>query len=229
MRKIKLPKQDFILSLYEKKTPLRIEFICSGLKNSDLPPSSAPEFALVGRSNVGKSSLLNYLAGQKQLARVSNTPGRTQTINLFSAEKGEFFLVDLPGYGYAESSHAMQAHWETAMQKFFEGREGLFAIFILIDIRRDVQPEDENLSRWFQGLGLKVIAIQTKCDKVHKSKWHEIRTIHAKKLALHPSQIITVSADKKIGLPEILKTISGLLDALDKELEDLENELETSK
>ena len=224
MREIKLPKQDFILSLSEKKTPLRVEFVCSGLKNEDLPASSAPEFALVGRSNVGKSSLLNYLAGQKQLARVSNTPGRTQTINLFSAEKGEFFLVDLPGYGYAESSHATQAHWEKGMQAFFEGREGLFAIFILIDIRRDVQPEDESLSRWLKNLGLKVIAIQTKCDKIHKSKWHEIRELHAKKLALHPSQIVTTSSDKKIGLSEVLKMMSGMLDSLDKELEDLEND-----
>jgi GTP-binding protein len=229
MRKIKLPKQDFILSLDEKKTPLRVEFICSGLKNSDLPPSTAPEFALVGRSNVGKSSFLNYIAGQKQLARVSNTPGRTQTINIFSAEKGEFFLVDLPGYGYAETSHATQAHWETGLQKFFEDRKGLFAIFILIDIRRDIQPEDEHLSRWFQSIGLKVIAIQTKCDKVHKSKWQEKREIQSRKLALHPSQIITTSSDKKIGFPEILKTMSGLLDSLDKEIEDLNNEPEITR
>ncbi|MGY3804283.1 ribosome biogenesis GTP-binding protein YihA/YsxC [Pigmentibacter ruber] len=225
MREIKLPNQDFILSLSEKKTPLRIEFICSGLKNSDLPPSSAPEFALVGRSNVGKSSLINFVGGQKQLARVSNTPGRTQTINLFSAEKGAFFLVDLPGYGYAESALTTQAHWEKEMQNFFEERTGLFAIFILIDIRREIQPEDENLSRWFQKLGLKVICIQTKCDKVHKSKWHQLREIHAKKLALHSSQVITTSSDKKLGLNEIFRNISGMLDALEKDLEDEENDI----
>ncbi len=220
MREIKLPNQDFILSLSEKKTPLRVEFKCSGLKNSDLPTSTAPEFALVGRSNVGKSSLINFLAGQKQLARVSNTPGRTQTINLFAAENSAFFLVDLPGYGYAESSHATQAHWEKEMQKFFEERTGLFAIFILIDIRREIQREDESLSRWFQQLGLKVICIQTKCDKIHKSKWQQLREIHAKKLALHPSQVITTSADKKLGLNEIFRNMAGLLDALDKDLED---------
>ncbi len=220
MREIKLPNQDFILSLSEKKTPLRVEFKCSGLKNSDLPHSTAPEFALVGRSNVGKSSLINFLAGQKQLARVSNTPGRTQTINLFAAENGAFFLVDLPGYGYAESSHATQAHWEKEMQNFFEERTGLFAIFILIDIRREIQREDESLSRWFQQLGLKVICIQTKCDKIHKSKWQQLREIHAKKLALHPSQVITTSADKKMGLNEIFRNMAGLLDALDKDLEE---------
>jgi len=113
------------------------------------------------------------------------------------------------------------------MQAFFEEREGLFSILILIDIRRDVQPEDESLSRWLQSLGLRVIAIQTKCDKVHKSKWHEIKALHAKKLALHPSQIITTSSDKKIGLPDLLKIMSGMLDSLDKELEDLENAPET--
>lgn len=157
---------------------------------------------------------------QKQLARFSNTPGRTQTINLFAAENSAFFLVDLPGYGYAESSHATQAHWEKEMQKFFEERTGLFAIFILIDIRREIQREDESLSRWFQQLGLKVICIQTKCDKIHKSKWQQLREIHAKKLALHPSQVITTSADKKLGLNEIFRNMAGLLDALDKDLED---------
>lgn len=95
---------------------------------------------------------------------------------------------------------------------------------MLVDIRRDIHPEDEALSRWFQHLGLKVIAIQTKCDKVHKSKWHEIRQAHANKLALHPSQIITTSSDKKIGLSELLQMLAGLLDTLDKEIEDLENE-----
>ncbi|BBH52904.1 ribosome biogenesis GTP-binding protein YihA/YsxC [Fluviispira sanaruensis] len=223
MREIKLPTQNFIQYLSEKKTPLHVEFVSSGMINSDLPPSTVPEFALVGRSNVGKSSLLNYLAGQKQLARVSNTPGRTQTINLFSAEKGEFLLVDLPGYGYAESSLSTRAHWQKAMQEYFEKREGLFAVFILVDIRRDIQPEDEALSRWFQQLGLKVIALQTKCDKLHKSKWNAIRIQHAKKLALSPSQVLTVSSDKKIGLPDILRSLAGMLDSLDKETEDLEN------
>lgn len=229
MFRIKIPNQDFITSLFERKDSLKVEFVCSGLKNSDLPESEAPEFAFVGRSNVGKSSLINYLAGQKKLARVSNTPGRTQTINLFSVENGNFYFVDLPGYGYAESSHATQAHWATGMQRFFEERKGLSTIFFLIDIRREVQPEDESLSLWFQSLGLKVIAIQTKCDKVHKSKWNEIRNNHAKKLALHPSQIISSSSEKKIGLSDLLKIISGILDSLEVENEEIENAPKNSR
>jgi len=222
MSMIQTPNADFIWKLSEKTTPLRIEFVCSGLKNSDLPASTAPEIALVGRSNVGKSSLLNFLAGHNQLARVSHTPGRTQTINLFSAEKDAFFIVDLPGYGYAETPHKTRDHWEQSMRYFFEERPGLFAIFMLVDIRRDVQKEDEMLSRWLQNLGLKVIAIQTKCDKIHKSKWQGIRLTHAKNLALHPSQVITTSSDKKIGLTEIFQTVSGLLDSYDKEIKEQE-------
>ena len=215
MSTISIPSQDFIEQLKKKTLPLHMEYLSSGIKISDLPPSTIPEFALVGRSNVGKSSLLNYLAGQKNLARVSNTPGRTQMINLFKAEKGEFIIADLPGYGYAESPQYTRAHWQDSMQDYFENREGLFCVFILMDMRRDIEKEDENLSRWLQSIGLKVIGVQTKCDKVHKSKWMEARKKQAIGLALTAEQMVTTSVDKKIGLQDLIRMMAGHLDGME--------------
>ncbi len=212
MSTIKIPSQDFIEQLKQKTLPLQMEYLSSGLKISDLPESTVPEFALVGRSNVGKSSLLNFLAGQKNLARVSHTPGRTQLINLFSAEKGQFIIADLPGYGYAESPQYTRAHWKQSMQEYFENREGLFSVFVLMDMRRDIENEDAALSRWLQALGLKVIGVQTKCDKVNKSKWQEARKKQAIGLALSPEQMVTTSVDKKIGLQELIKMMAGHID-----------------
>ncbi|MES2616154.1 MAG: ribosome biogenesis GTP-binding protein YihA/YsxC [Bdellovibrionota bacterium] len=212
MSTIHIPSQEFIEQLKQKTLPLQMEYLSSGVKIPDLPPSTVPEFALVGRSNVGKSSLLNFIAGQKNLARVSNTPGRTQMINLFTAEKGKFIIADLPGYGYAESPQYTRVHWQQSMQNYFENREGLFSVFILMDMRRDIEEEDSNLSRWLQSIGLKVIGVQTKCDKVHKSKWGEVRKKQAIGLALSAEQMVTTSAEKKIGLNDVLKMMAGHLD-----------------
>ncbi len=214
MSTVIIPEQSFIEQLKQKALPLHMEYYSSGLKYLDLPDSTVPEFALVGRSNVGKSSLLNFLAGQKNLARVSNTPGRTQLINLFWADKKQFIIADLPGYGYAESPHYTRAHWQSSMQEYFENRDGLFSVFILIDSRREVEPADTALSRWLQSIGLKVIGVQTKCDKIHKSKWVENRKKHAQGLALSPEQIVTTSVDKKIGLSELIRMMAGHLDLL---------------
>ncbi len=212
MSAIQIPDEQFIEQLKQKTLPLQMEYYSSGLKISDLPPSKVPEFALVGRSNVGKSSLLNFMAGQKNLARVSHTPGRTQLINLFHAENNRFIIADLPGYGYAESPQYTRAHWQKSMQDYFENREGLFCVFILMDIRRDIETEDENLSRWLQSIGLNVIGVQTKCDKINKSKWNEVRRKQALSLALSPEQMVTTSSDKKIGLQDLFKMMAGHLD-----------------
>lgn len=214
MRPIPSPSQSFIQCFLKKKTPIRMEFLCAGMKNSDLPPSVTPEFAMVGRSNVGKSSLLNFIAGQKNLARVSNTPGRTQTINLFSAEDHAFLIDDLPGYGYAESPFSTRTHWQQSLQEFFQERKGLFAIFFLMDIRRDVEPEDRLLCQWLLSIGLQVVIIQTKCDKVHKSQWLSARQKQAANIGVPLNRIITVSAQKKLGLESILSVMGELLNDL---------------
>ena len=204
--------QELLERMFQRDLALPMEFVCSGLQLTDLPLTHAPEIALVGRSNVGKSSLMNFLAGRKQLARVSRTPGRTQTINLFSVAQGAFFLVDLPGYGYAESPFSTREHWQEGLQRYFEKRRTLFAVYFLVDIRRDITEEDKALSLWLQQLGIKVIGVQTKCDVLHKREWPARRAAQAVGLGLSAEQVISTSAQKQIGRQQLLQVTAGLLE-----------------
>lgn len=211
MKDIAFPSQSFINELSEREIPLRMEYVSSGMKETDLPPSICPEIAIVGRSNVGKSSLLNFVAGQKQLARVSSTPGRTQTINLFSVEKGAFLLVDLPGYGFAMSPKETRAHWEGSMDNFFKNRKGLVGVLFLLDVRRDVTGEDTALCKWLLNLGVPVLAVQTKCDKVHKSQWAQLRKKQSQELGVAPGMVVTTSAQARIGLKDLCTGLAGII------------------
>ena len=210
---ILLPNQEQIDSLYSRSIPMPMKFLCSGMHNKDLPVSNTLEIALVGRSNVGKSSLLNFLAGQKSLAKVSSMPGRTQTINLFQAHQNLFKVVDLPGYGFAKSSKDTKAHWEKNLSNFLRNRQGLFAVFFLFDCRRDVKEEDRVLCQWFHEIGLKVALIQTKADKEKKSKWGSIRKKQELELGVSPGLSVTTSSYQKMGLNEIYKMLAGMLEA----------------
>ena len=201
---------DFCHALMQRDIPLRMEFVQSAATLSDLPEANTLELAFVGRSNVGKSSLLNFLAGQRQLARVSSTPGRTQLINYFSAEKDAFYLVDLPGYGYALSPREVQIHWEKELARYFKDRPSLIGVLFLVDARREVGEEDRALCDWFQSIGLKVLAVQTKCDKLNKSQWGARRNEQAVALGLARENIISTSSDKKLGLQAVFAGMAGL-------------------
>lgn len=209
------PAQTFLRQLLNRKAPIPIAFKAAGLKLNDLPGSHCCEIAIVGRSNVGKSSLINFLSGQKTLAHTSRTPGRTQTINLFAVDGGRFLLVDLPGYGYAESNKSVQAEWQAAMSVFLKERQGLFAFLMLIDSRRDIQQEDVDLYHWLLQLGLIPLIIQTKADKIHKSQWAQLRKTHAHALKTAPELIVTTSADKGIGREAVYAGLVGLFGELE--------------
>lgn len=212
MEKLPLPSTEYLRSLAKRKVPLPMAFVAAGGKNSDIPNSAAHEIAVVGRSNVGKSSLLNFLAGQKDLARVSRTPGRTQTINLFSVDKGRFYFVDLPGYGYAESARSVREAWQQSMEEFFRERPGLFAVVFLVDIRREVEEEDFALFHWLKSLGLQAIVVQTKADKLSKHELTPIRRKHAAALGLAPENVVQTSSDKKTGLTEFFSAIASVFE-----------------
>jgi GTP-binding protein len=200
------------LLLASRTAPLRLEFVQSGSKVEDLGPHVAlPELALVGRSNVGKSSLLNFMAGAKQLARVSALPGRTQLINLFRSENPSFQLADLPGYGFALSPREVQAHWSGEMARYFEDRPNLKGILFLFDARRDVESEDVRLVQWFLSLGLGVLVLQTKCDKIHKSQWAMVRQKHAAALKMSAENVISTSSEKRVGLDSLFAGMAGLM------------------
>jgi GTP-binding protein len=203
--------ESFINQLMLRKIPLRMEFVTSASKLEELPAADVPELAIVGRSNVGKSSLLNFLAGQKQLARVSSTPGRTQLMNVFAAERGVFRLIDLPGYGFAFSPRETQAHWADAMRLFFEKRSSLIGLLFLMDVRRDVNDEDVSLVQWFLERDLNVLLVLTKCDKFTKAQLGVVIHQRNKQLGLPPGMVVTTSTLQKMGLPEVMSGLAGLL------------------
>jgi GTP-binding protein len=141
-------------------------------KPADLPPPGAPEIALAGRSNVGKSSALNALTGRKALARVSKTPGRTQTINFFTlGEAG--LLVDLPGYGYARVPLAMRARWGELVGSYVRSRETLVGVVVLVDARHPLMPLDRQLIAWLGDERRKLVVL-TKADKLSRAEQQKV-------------------------------------------------------
>lgn len=187
-------------------SPWLMSYVGTGFEFDTLPATNGnPEIAIVGRSNVGKSSLVNFLSGQSKLARVSRTPGRTQAIHLFSVNHETFYLVDLPGYGFALSPRDSQAEWARVMQTFFEKRKTLKAVMFLVDIRRTLNEEDLGLIAWFRSLGLRLLIVQTKADKEKKHLWKIRATERAEILNLSAHNIVTVSTQSKLGL-DLLKS-----------------------
>lgn len=149
----------------------RVELVVSAAAAAAFPPPSLPEIAVVGRSNVGKSSLINALVSQ-DVAHTSRTPGRTRLINWFRvhAKGGPFFLVDLPGYGYAEVPRGMKASWQPLIEAYLKGRKTIAAVLLLLDIRRGVQEEELDFVPWLVDAGLDVIPVLTKADKLAKNR-----------------------------------------------------------
>jgi GTP-binding protein len=150
-------------------TRIAARFVTSAAQPSGFPPPSLPEVAVVGRSNVGKSSLINALVGQPGLARTSRTPGRTRLINWFAVDD-RFQLVDLPGYGYAEVNQAMRDSWRPLIEGYLAARETLAGVVLLIDIRRGAQDEELDFVPWLAERAMPVVVALTKADKLPKNK-----------------------------------------------------------
>jgi len=150
-------------------TKVSARFVTSAAQPSDFPPPSLPEVAVVGRSNVGKSSLINALVGQSGLARTSRTPGRTRLVNWFAIDE-RFHLVDLPGYGYAAVSHATRESWRPLIEGYLAERKSLAGVLLLIDIRRGVQDEELDFVPWLAEREMPVVVALTKADKLAKNK-----------------------------------------------------------
>jgi GTP-binding protein len=147
--------------------PLEAEFVVSSGKPDSFPKDRLPEIAFLGRSNVGKSSLINALAGQKRLAFTSNTPGRTQTINFYRID-GAFYFVDLPGYGYARVPLQVMAEWKSLIESYLE-RETLKLACLILDARRGWMEKDLDLKRWLEQRGRPFLVVATKTDKLNRS------------------------------------------------------------
>ncbi|USO02456.1 MAG: ribosome biogenesis GTP-binding protein YsxC [Alphaproteobacteria bacterium] len=154
------------------------------------------EVAFVGRSNVGKSSLINAVTGQKNLARISKTPGRTQQINYFLDEKQKLYLVDLPGYGFAKADKKMQGRWQYLMDAYFADNPALRKVFILIDARRGILDVDRMMIDYVQAYGHDCSLVLTKCDKKDTVKVEQAE--------------FCTSVTKKTGIEQLKKTMSAL-------------------
>lgn len=190
------------MSINEKsrKSPVirKADFVTSAGRESEYPPEDLPEIAFAGRSNVGKSTLINKLVNRRKLVKTSNTPGRTQRINFFEVNDLIRF-VDLPGYGYAKVSKKMRAAWEIMIEDYLRHRSTLSALVWIIDIRRDPGDFEFNFDLWLQENHIQPIRVLTKADKFAKSKQSVRRRDIAKKMGLMEKDFIIASGTKGTG------------------------------
>jgi len=184
-----------------------IEFLTSAFKEGQYPSADRPEIAFAGRSNVGKSSLINVLVNRKKLARTSSTPGRTQSINFFRF--GEtLYLVDLPGYGFARVPVKVRQSWRQMVETYLEHRETLKAVVVILDIRRDPAAGDIDLLHWLNHYQIAPIIVLTKADKLSRQQARQRAGLIAGGLAgMSPAEPIVFSAKTRQGKEEIWKHI----------------------
>ncbi|MDZ4095395.1 MAG: ribosome biogenesis GTP-binding protein YihA/YsxC [Paracoccaceae bacterium] len=189
-----------------------VDFVKGVVAMSGLPPADRLEVCFAGRSNVGKSSLINALTGRKSLARASNTPGRTQEINYF-ALGADRYLVDLPGYGYAEAPVAVVAKWQRLLKNFLQGRQTLRRAFVLIDTRHGVKAVDDEIMTMLDRSAVTFQAVLTKADKVSTAERdatiEQVRGALAKHPAAYPELVVT-SSEKGDGIATLRAIIATL-------------------
>ena len=183
------------------------EFVTSAVKTADYPAGELPEVALAGRSNVGKSSLLNKLVNRKGLARTSNTPGRTRLINFFRVN-GVFHLVDLPGYGYAKVSLREKDSWRKMVEGYLNTRINLRGIVLLIDSRHPPTAQDIQMYDWLKYRGANAVVVATKADKNSRSRLlQSLKVIRAALPLAEGDQLVPFSAETGQGREELLEII----------------------
>lgn len=207
----------FVFSIKEKMVIHEIEFKGSFPEQRQAPQDGKPEFAFIGRSNVGKSSLINMLTERKDLARISNVPGKTQHLNYYLINDS-WYLVDLPGYGYARVSKKLRKQWRLMMDFYFKKRLSVQCVFVLLDGNIGPQKVDIDFINWLGEIGVPFIIIYTKTDR---TKPHELEAnIEAITAALleHWEELppgIPSSANTRVGREEILKIIEETLDRIE--------------
>jgi GTP-binding protein len=188
------------------------EFITSAVRPSPYPPEGIPEIAFTGRSNVGKSSLINLLLGRKKLAKVSGTPGKTRTINFFNINDS-FRIVDLPGYGFAKVSKKESDEWGKMMESYLSSRPGLLKVVQLVDSRHAPSALDKQMYEYLRYYGLDGVVAATKADKLSKNELTRNLAVIKKELELGSRDVvIPVSALTKKGADELLAVLESILE-----------------
>ncbi len=193
-----------------------VAFLLGVADIAGLPPSFPAEVAFAGRSNVGKSSLINALTGRRDVARVSNTPGRTRELNFFTLGDGSLAVVDMPGYGYARAEKRLVRQWQGLARDYLRGRPSLRRVFVLIDARHGIKPADEAIFDLLDEAAVNYQPVLTKIDKLKPGELERMIAETAKRLSRRPAahpQVLATSSVKSTGLPELRAAIAGLIPA----------------
>jgi GTP-binding protein len=195
-----------------------LAFLTSAGPTGGLPPDDLPELAFAGRSNVGKSSAINALAGRKRLAFFSKTPGRTQTINFFDLA-GRARLVDLPGYGYAKVPQAVRAQWDQLVGGYLGSRRALAGVVVLMDARHPFTAHDEHLLQWLRPAGRRLLVLLSKCDKLSRQERTKVLKAARARLARDTlaAEVLLFSSQSGDGVEEARALLDGWLRAARQE------------
>lgn len=203
---------DTIVEKGRKMFAGETEFVKGVVAMDGMPDPDRPEVCFAGRSNVGKSSLINALTGRKGLARASNTPGRTQEINYFTVGESHF-LVDLPGYGFANAPLPVVEKWQRLLKNYLRGRVTLRRAFVLVDARHGVKPVDEEIMSLLSSSAVTFQCVMTKTDKLKKGDLEKVLVQVREKLAKHPAaypELVLTSSEKGEGIETLRAIIAGI-------------------
>lgn len=194
---MEIKKAEFLTTVADEKK------LIYGLKN---------EIAFVGRSNVGKSSLINALTKNGKLAKTSSTPGKTKFVNYFKINDGQFHIIDLPGYGYHQASKSAEQKWIQLIESYFLSAENLKCVFVLVDIRHDVSPLDLIMLKFLVINRLPFVVVLTKADKLSRNEQNKQLEAISKQVGMPKSNLLVISSQYKLGLNQILEKIEQYCD-----------------
>ena len=187
------------------------EFLTSVADSGKLPDFGAPEIAFASKSNVGKSSFINFLTGNGKLARTSGDPGRTRLLNFFGINGREIVFVDLPGYGFAKVAKTEKAKWGAMIEGYLTGSANLKNVFVLLDVRHEPTADDKMLLNFLYHYNIPFTVIATKCDKLSRAQLTKRRAEIASSVGVGTGNVYMISALKKTGKEEILARLDALL------------------
>ena len=199
-------------------------FIVSVANASEIKDFGAPEIAIAGKSNVGKSSFINFLVNQSKLAKTSSEPGRTRLLNYFEINNGEYYFVDLPGYGYAKAPKGEKEKWGALIENYLRTSKNLINVFVLVDIRHEPSADDKMLINYLYSYHIPFTVIATKADKLSRAQQQKAIGVISSALAIGRSDLLVTSAEKKTGKEAVIERIDNLLKYADSLKSDAQND-----